>query len=191
MKDWFVYQKGSYWIYKDDSTGALDSTYVTSTNDFIHDYTDYDKTTMKAEWVFVYFNSKFLSNFIIEYSYCEGPNRLTVGSHFKTPEPGMASEDGDIAYFLGWPSNVKIIPNCWKGEVFFYKVISTDTINQHDYSNLIYSEVQWKDSSLTNPQYYLRKISFAKHIGIVKYFEVSQYYNVNRSYSLLRYKTVQ
>ena len=28
MKEYFVFQKGSYWIYQDDSTGVHDSTYV-------------------------------------------------------------------------------------------------------------------------------------------------------------------
>ena len=190
MKEWFSFQKGSYWVYKDDSTGALDSAFVTANNDFINDYKDYSKTTMKAEWVIIYFNSKFLNNFFIQYVYCEGPNLFTVGSHLQSL-PGQTESGGDIGYFPGWPSNTKIIPNCWKGEVFLYRNIPADTINNIPYSNLLYAEDQRVDSSLTNPDYYLRKMYFVKHIGIIKYYEISKSFNITRSYTLLRHKVLQ
>jgi hypothetical protein len=191
MKEWFSFQKGSYWIYKDDSTGTLDSAYVTANNDFIYDYQDYSKTTWQAEWVITDFNSKFLYNFKIQYVNCEGSNFFTVGSHLQNLPPGQTEDGGDLGYFPGWPSNTKIIPNCWKGDVFFYRNILADTINNISYSNLLYAENQRVDSALTNPYYYLRKMYFVKHVGIVKYYEVSKQFNIKRSYSLLRYKVYQ
>jgi hypothetical protein len=111
----------------------------------------------------------------------------------RTPQPGISDgdDDGGIAYIQGWSSNVKINSNCWTGDVYLYKVIPANTINNKIYSNLIYSELQTKDSSFTNLDYYVRKIYFAKHIGIIKYFKVSRYYNIHRSYSLLRFKVLQ
>jgi hypothetical protein len=190
MKSWFAFQKGSYWIYKDDSTGDLDSVFITSTRDFIAEVQDYSKTIERCEWVDAYFESKFLTSFTMRKLRC-GPNFLFVGSHLAQLPPDMSEGIGNIAYFLDCPLNQNIISDCNNGGVFYFEKIQTDTVNNKPYSNIIFSKCESLDSSSTNTHYYLRKIYFAKDVGIINYEEISRKHNIMRSYSLIRYKTIQ
>ena len=187
MKEYFAYKAGSYWIYENDTTGLIDSSSVSS---YTHVYDNTDLSGIKRELISMIFKSKFLSMTFISYISCGGPNYYTVSS-LLYPVSGEIQADGAVAYYPNWPSNKKIIPDCSPGATFFYKTIPTDTIDNIPYQNVIYSEFRSTDSSSTNPYLYIRKIYFAKHIGIIKYYELYPYYNVNRSYKLLRYKVVQ
>lgn len=187
MKEYFAYKAGSYWIYKNDSTGLIDSSSVSS---YTHVYDNKDLAGIKRELISMIFKSTFLTLTFISYSSCDGPDYYTVSS-ILDPHSGVLEAGGAVAYTPNWPSNKNIIPGCSPGATFFYKTKLTDTIDNVPYQNVIYSEFRSTDSSSTNPFLYIRKIYFAKHIGIIKYYELYPYYNVNRSYKLLRYKVVQ
>jgi hypothetical protein len=64
MKQYFAYKQGSYWIYKDDSTGTLDSTYV---NYYFHGNGNKDIPAVTREVIAMNFNSNFLTQFTIAY----------------------------------------------------------------------------------------------------------------------------
>ena len=187
MKEYFAYKAGSYWIYKNDSTGLIDSSSITS---YTHVYDNTELTGIKRELISMNFNSNFLSLTFICYVSCGGPDYYTVSSKLLTGSGQIVSGEG-VAYDPHWAANTKIIPDCWTGLIFSYKTFPTDTIDNIPYQNVIYSELRSIDSSSTNPLLYIRKIYFAKHIGIIKYYELYPYYHVNRSYKLLRYKVVQ
>ena len=189
MKEYFSFKPGSYWIYKNDSTGAIDSTYVKSYQDEFIEYKDYDKVIMNSEHLAVGFQSVFLGSFYIEHLDCWGSNILEVGSRQKPSDTGLV--DGDIAYYPSVQQNQHFITDCDPSDVYIFKVIPADTINGKVYLNVLYSEIQRIDSSTSNQHYYYRKIHFVKHIGIIKYFEISRFRKIQRSFSLMRNKSIQ
>jgi hypothetical protein len=191
MKAYFSYKPGSYWIYKDDSTGVQDSTYIAS---FTHytDCTNSEYPGITTEFISIYFKSLNLYNLMIQYDWCNGPNFLTVCGIDPTL-PSDETESGPFAYDPNWPANQRITSfSCYSpGGSFFYKAIDSIPINNIIYKNVIYSELKSIDSSATNKYYYYRSIYFAKNIGIIKYFEVDRNKNVHRAFSLLRNKAIQ
>ncbi|MGA3013973.1 MAG: hypothetical protein ABSD71_08055 [Bacteroidales bacterium] len=189
-KAYFAFQKGSYWIYKDDSTGVVDSTYV-----FMYDDNKIliSDSRVRIEFVSSYFKSKFLSAFELGYTVCAGPDYFQLTSKLNPLIDSSTVEiDGPVAFYPGWPQNTKIISNdCIPNYYFYYKLIPSDTINNVIYKNLIYSKFQSIDSSSTNPIFYLREVYFAKNVGLVKYFEINRYSNIHRRLSLLRERVIQ
>jgi hypothetical protein len=189
MKQYFVFQKGSYWIYKNDSTGSQDCTYVKAMHHIIDD-TYY--SWMKREIFSVYFGSQFLSDFEIGY-FCPGPNCLTIASKLKYPNDTNYQEvAGPVAYYSGWDPDIEITSkSCLYQDVFLYKNIEDLTVNGVMYKEIIYSKIMSIDSTSENPNYYKRETYFAKNIGIIRYYEKSNYYKITRSFSIIRRKTIQ
>ena len=189
MKQFFVFQKGSYWIYKNDSTNLIDSTYINS----IYSVNDDDGYPgIRREIINLYLNSKFLSDFEVGY-FCPGPNCLTIATrldpHFPLDE---IETNGPFAYFSGWQPNKDIVSKeCVSGWLFRYSTFPSVTIANNTYQNIIYSRIITTDSTSTNKYFYSREIYFAKNIGIIKFFEKSKYFNIQRSFSLSRYKIIQ
>jgi hypothetical protein len=188
MKQYFCYQKGSYWIYKDDLTGSLDSTYV---KDYFY-HTDLKQPDgVTTESIEMYFNSKFLSEFVISYEWCAGPDYFILYS-ILNPLPPEGSGDGAVAYYPGWPANQTIkTTGCETYGYFYYTKFPEMTINDSTYNTIIFSKNQTLDTLPSNPYLFVRSVYFAKNIGIIKYIENDNYYKVHRSYSLLRYKVIQ
>jgi hypothetical protein len=188
MKEYFDYHKGSYWIYKNDSTGLLDSTYVRSYNHTYGNRYNDDKQITEEAIEFDY-RSGFLSRSYMAYIACGGPNYYTIASEIFTSPSDTEHGLDLVAYYPNWPANTKVIPGCTSDGLFLYKALSTENVGNISYSNVIYSELKSIDSSLTNV--YIRKIYFAKNIGIIKYYELNPFNHINRSYSILRYKVIQ
>jgi hypothetical protein len=189
MKQLFAYQQGSYWIYQNDSTDFIDSTYVIS---YYRNNSDNFYPGMTREIISICFKSQFLSDFEIGY-FCPGPNCLTIARKVIDSNDTLSREiQGPIAYFAGWEPNMKIYSqNCLGDCMFSFRIIPTDTINNTIYSNIIYSKMISIDSTDTNPDFYFREIHFAKNIGILKYVETIKYYNIHRSWSLKKYNVIQ
>lgn len=187
MKQSFSFKQGSYWIYKNDSTGLSDSTFVSS---YTHVDNDNTYAGLTREGINMQFNSKFLNYVFISYVICAGPDYLGVSS-IAYPVPGQTQPGPLLAYDPNLPQNTNLITDCFQDGKFFYHSISFDTINNIPYQNVIYSELRSNDSSLYNQYLIIRKIYFAKNIGIIKYYELDRHYKINRSYSLLRYKVIQ
>ena len=189
MKQYFGFKMGSYWVYKNDSTGEIDSTYVRNFFDSDVPYSD----KYRFELVSTIFHSKFLSAVEIHYSSCLANNIVKVTGKSDTVNiPDYAETGGPIAYFPGWSSNSQVITtDCLIGCIFVFKLISSDTINNKIYKNLIYSKTQSSDTNTLNSSYFFREIYFAKNIGIIKYFERNNYSNIVRSRSLIKYSVNQ
>lgn len=186
MKEYFAYREGSYWKYINDSTGISDCTYV---NYYKHAFDDASYKKIDREVISVQYSSNFLSTSFISYFNCEGPDYYEIGR--KIPNLSGEAVVSTLAFYAGWPQNVFVVPECFSGGLFYYKFISSDTINNTVYNDVIFSELRSADSSSANPNYFLQRIYFAKHIGIIKFIEISKYYNINRSYSLLNYHVIQ
>jgi len=180
MKQYFDYHMGSYWIYKNDSTGDLDSTYVRSYNHTYGNQYNDDKHITEEAIEFDY-HSSFLSQSYIAYVACGGPNYYTLSGN----------GEGGLVFSPNWPENTQVFPDCYHGAIFLSKTYSMDTIGNIPYQNVIYAELRTIDSSSTNPYRSVTKVYFAKHIGIIKYYAFYPYYKANYSFTLLSYKVIQ
>jgi hypothetical protein len=188
MKAWFAYQQGSYWIYQNDSTKSIDSTSIEIFTHLLNENAHSDYT---REMIGMYYKSGFLSSCIIYgYDPCGGNNYYNV-SGIRDTLPGAYEVSGPLAYSPNYSPGERIVLPCDDWGIFHYYFLKSDTINQIPYKDLIYSEIITVDSSATNPRLYVRKIYFAKNVGIVKFYELLPYWKINRSYSLLRYKVKQ
>jgi hypothetical protein len=192
MKQYFVYQKGSYWVYRNDSTGDTDSSYIDKYTLSRQGVGDNDGNHLYSfDLITLYFKSKFLNNFQIGY-YCSGPNCLTIDGKFIDSNDTLLLNTGPIAYFADWEPNLKIYSQqCLRNCVFTFSVIPKDTVDNNKYFNIIYSKMISIDSTENNPNFYFREIYFAENIGIIKYVEIKKYYNIQRSWSLIRYNVIQ
>jgi hypothetical protein len=190
MKQFFSFQKGTYWIYKNDSTSLIDSTYV---DFFSDDKNELSYSGKRREYIIVGFKSQYLSQFRMIYTQCAEAATLEVGSRLESLNDTIHFESGgDIAYCPVWPQDIKIASNnCIHNYVFLYRTLSNYKVNGIVYKDSVFSSFLSRDSSETNPLYYKREIYFAKNIGIIKYFEKSNYFNINRSWSILRNKIIQ
>jgi hypothetical protein len=186
MKQYFAYRQGSYWIYKNDSTGLLDSTYVTS---YYHNPEYNFGNGIKFEVIDFRIHGAFLSESTIQYIECTAKESLMETSNIDTLDHFYSEH-----YYIYDPSlllNIKNTNKCVYNSYILYKAIAHENINNTIYNNIVSIKIQSNDSSSTNSDYYQREIYFAKNIGIIRYFEINRIENIHRSYSLLRYKVIQ
>jgi hypothetical protein len=183
MKQYFVFQKGSYWIYKNDSTGELDSTYV---NYFTSLFDKNGYPGKNREVNQMYFSSKFLSEYLLIYG-CLDACGLTVTTIADTSSTETITVGESLTYLDSWQPNTTFSLNtsCAVG-IFKYDRIPNVTINNKVYQSIIYSNNTSFDTIS-----YTREFYFAKNIGIIKLFERNKYFKIQRSYSLLRHKVIQ
>lgn len=184
-KEYFSYQKGSYWIYSNDSTSVLDSTTIKTYLDFINGtYEDKER-----QLIVINFNSSFLSSFTLGYA-CTGPDEVSVASR---------ENDTSIYVIMGNPvynpdlfSSTQIIgPNCLSLYGIDLKHLPSMKVNNIQYIDVIKSRVFSIDSSSSVYYYLNREMFFAKNVGIIKFIEVDKLRHLKRSWSLLRHKSIQ
>jgi len=113
MKEYFAYQNGSYWIYKNDTTGINDSTSVSS---YIHVNDDKEITGITRELISMEFKSKFLGRSVISYNTCDGPNNYLISSIIN---PVTLETADALAFTSNCSPDTKIIPGCLTACLFF------------------------------------------------------------------------
>jgi hypothetical protein len=192
LKQYFVFQKGSYWIYTNDSTNSLDSTFVNNELHGTQGIGDDGRHLYSFDWIKLYYTSQFLKNSEISYS-CPGPNGLSIAGIYTDLNGNILDvTTGPLAFVDGWQPTQNIYSqNCLGNEVFTYQYLPEVVINDIQYDQIIYSKIISIDTSLENSNYYVREIYFAKYIGILKYIETIRHYNIQRSWSLKKYKIIQ
>lgn len=190
MKQYFVYQPGSFWIFTNDSTGGIDSIYITETKYSRQGVADNDgRHKYSFDMITIYYQSQLFSTSEIGYL-CAGPNTLKVKT--KLSDTNQYAYAEPVTYYPGWQPNTEITTDrCIRGSVYIYQFLPSITINKISYDNIIRTKIISIDSTSSNQIFYLRDIYFAKNIGIIKLIEESRYFNVFRSWSLNKYIVVQ
>ena len=176
MKQFFVYQKGSYWIYKNDSTNSTDSTYVNNVIYSTQGIGDDGRHLYSFDLISLYFTSQILSNYII-------------GNICEETLPKLMIEDNNgfdiVAYIEGLIPNQKANTNCGSpsGDIL-YEEFPSITINSVTYSNIVHTTVATQNNSQKYSFY------FAKNIGLIQY-QYTENNTIQDSWSLKRYKVIQ
>ena len=105
IKDYFTFKPGSYWIYRNDSTGDLDSTYIKY---FSNHVLEDEKHSTKCEVLVIDFESLFLKRLEIIVNSCKQNNYTSVAG---TDLSGIYSDAGTL-FYSDWPQEKVLIPEC-------------------------------------------------------------------------------
>jgi len=172
FKDYFLFQKGSFWIYKNDSTNVIDSAYLTGSPQYtVLSTGEKRKSDPTTEQYFVDFQSQILSGYLILSG--EDDNSLLIGV-------GPILNTWGIIDYLSPDTNF-FINSAPQGYIKLWPKLPTIEINSIIFSNIIHTRF-YNDN--LNCNFY-----FAKNIGLIK---ISGYWeNKNQSWSLLRYHIIQ
>jgi hypothetical protein len=175
FRDYLLFQKGSYWIYQDDSTKAVDCTYLAGSPSYsIYKTGDHEKSDPSIEQYLLSFTSGVYQGFQI-FSTINDRNYLVVFFSFGHYGFGMIDQMiPDSNYYID------------KDPFGYFKVsplISSIDINAVTYHQVINTRFNNISGESTFTFY------FAKHVGLVKIY--GNWDNQNQSWSLLRYHVVQ
>jgi hypothetical protein len=175
FKDYFLFQKGSYWIYQNDSTNSIDCTYLATQPSFeIYKTGDHQKSDPSIEQYLLPFTSGIFKGFEI-FTKTDSHNYLLFYINSEPDAFGMIDqlipdsnyyfESRPQGYFKVWP----FIPSFDVNAITFYQVLNSRFNNT-------------KEENTFN-------FYFAKHFGLIKLF--GKWENKNQSWSLIRYHIVQ
>jgi hypothetical protein len=162
LKSWVAFQPGSYWIYKNDSTGVLDSTFMKYPTNYYtvgDQYGDADYQQIEQ-----YFNSKILDSFFFTftcspYSFNDYNDRFII--FFKTTWGGEASY---LAIDPHVPYNEQVNA-CHQQNSLYIK----DHYDSLQINNVMYYDVTYAKDWSTNPTIkYNSEIYLGKNIGLIR-----------------------
>jgi hypothetical protein len=177
FKGWFLFQNGSYWVFQNDSTGTLDSVYLTSTPKSYR-VPGSQKSDPILEAIFVQYHSSFFEAIDVV-SGISGNDYLSViffsttneilGLIYNLPVPGTYSR-----LYLGKGilfQNLLFYPNFELNIKNYNSVYQTRCTNINNYRTDTYN------------------FYFAKNVGLIK---LSGTWNdTTRSWSLIRHSVIQ
>jgi|GEM_PF-3451022 len=182
IKEYFTFKPGSYWIYRNDSTGDLDSTTVKYfSNHFLED----EEHSSKWEVVVIDFRSVFLKRLSVFINSCQQIDYTAVEGRNLQGN----NSDGGVLYYPEWPQKQVIIPECEPGVQYYYTILAADTLNNQIYSDVLYTELISIDS--TFERYFFRRIAYSPFYGILKYYDLNKQININSSFTLIRCKIIK
>ena len=161
IKEWSVYQPGSYWIYKNEVTGLIDSSYIKSQPEVRFDWIQVtDRYAIAQEEIRYVVSGSFLQVLYIDQS----------GSWEQ-----FYNQSGHRNYGLLWYI---------KGEGFHKtEKIQNFQINDTSYSNVLHSVYNVStDTSFVESW-------IVKNVGVIKYLK--RIGNIDTTWTLMRYHSVQ
>ena len=172
FKDYFLFQKGSYWIYKNDSTNEVDSTYL-KTAPVYYSYLTGDRTKSdpSLEEYVVKFQSDILGRYLF-YSSTGGQDFLEMAIGPSDNAYGMIDQlVPDSNYYLNFYPHgyLKVSPK-----------IPSIEFNSKIFYNVLYTRY-YSDSTTFN-------FYFAKNVGLIKIY--GHWAKKDQSWSLLRYHVI-
>ena len=178
LKSWCGFKPGSYWIYINDSTGSVDSTYINEST--ISETKGGDAEGAYYQQITLYFNSRFLDSFILTYlcspiSFYDFEDLFLIS--IKNTYGGTIAP---LAIDPHIPYDKEIIPCHYQDVLFKMKLVDTVSFNKINYFNIIYS-TEWSVSSLS--EFYL-----SKDIGLI-YVHLKNIYE-DEKWSLKKYHIV-
>jgi hypothetical protein len=172
FKAWGLFQKGSYWIYKNDSTFILDSVYLTGDPSVFDIPTNDSKSAPTHQEIELTLKSIFYSSCSLGVD-IDGNESLGM-SIFKQNTIGLIAHPPQ--YFTS-----SFLETNWT-----YNTLSYDTsfyIGTVKYTNVVHTKFVFTNLSK------MYSFSFSKHIGLIKVIYENQDSTV--SWSLVKHHIVQ
>jgi len=172
FKSWTYFNKGSYWVYKNDSTLAIDSVFLSGNPQILEvPINDYDGSTIEV------IGMPYSSSLI---NFCHMDINLSGNESYQI----TLNNDGSFNPWglLAYNSDNFILVSTPNG----YRTLSVDSvyyIGQTKFYNVVHT--QCTDNSSTK----IYNFWFAKDIGLIKLVGANT--NPSFSWSVLRYHVVQ
>lgn len=194
FKDYTVFNKNSYWIYVNDSSGIPDSSYVKD-DPFIY-YSP--NGNWSEEVIEVRVESGFFKGFYLRHQCStEVPNEIDesqerlyfyhisptglMGSVFAMWHNGPVDKDT--------PDPCNCSPEyCPR---FKSEFLPEMTVLGTSYLNVLHTNLHSQDTSLASPGFFSYHFYFVRYIGLIRFQEVRNTIQSNRSYSLKRWNVSQ
>ena len=147
LKEYTLFQPGSFWIYKNEITGAIDSSYITKKPEFVYHSEGYDIDTL--EICHIYFDGTFISSTQLEpHHYYMYINRY----EFEAIRP--TSFTPDQIFNFGGGATLKYFP-----------LIDSMTIDNTTFHNVFVTQHQYVSlagDTFSNTSYFVKKIGLIK-----------------------------
>lgn len=194
LKEYSVFQNGSYWIYRNDSSGINDSAFVI--NGPVESMSGGGEVGRYEEEIGVLVNSNFFLGYFLGFQ-CNAPynndghgytDKLQLWIQFTDIQKGQI-----LAIWPDQPLNLELpcpchcpYGNCW---YFTTEMIKDYSLNNNHFQNVLRTSLRTSDTTSSYPYAFVYDFYFAKQIGLIRMRENNIYYNVHRSYSLVRWYT--
>lgn len=172
FKEWTLYQVGSYWIYRNDSTSVLDSVYLPQPPFYEVCY-DADHLYDTYEHFYIKFQSSFIMDAYLT-SRKGGGDDLQVRFYGGGGVPVLESK-AEINKFYGDSSTT----------YYLYK----ERLQNYQFEGNSYPEVIHSIYQQTGNSIDIYNFLIAKNVGLIKVY--GTWNDTTRSWSLLRYRAVQ
>jgi hypothetical protein len=169
LKEYMSFKEGSYWIYKNEVTGTLDSCYVTGMVDFFF-FDPGVKADPHNETIRIVFKSSFLQS-------CE-----VVTDH---ADLAFTSQGGTCLHASLLPATYFYDPS---NAYYCFGLTDSVIVNNHEFFNVVSTQYSEKAFGIYNDTIILQ-FQLAKSIGLIKYRQ--QLDSFDTTWSLLRYHVVQ
>jgi hypothetical protein len=193
LKDFCLFEMGSSWVYKNDSTGLNKTAYVTG-NPASHLVVALSWTEERIE---VPVNCSFMSSYDMVHQ-CDDQN-FTVGEAGDRLELWLKHSDttqGDI--FSMWPNQSfnQEQPDpckCPYNACYYFKttVIKDFSSGGNIFHDVIHTRYRTADTTDLYPYSFVYDFYFARHIGLIKLVEKSKLHNTYRSFHLVSWNVKQ
>lgn len=161
FKELSVYQKGSYWIYKNENTGSFDSSYIV--------------VQPETNWIIVQASDRYvIYNESIEY-FVNGSFLGHIHVDVSNDWEQYYNQKGRNNYMLSWFVKDGGFQNA--------EILQSMVVNGTSYSNVVHSTF-----NITSDTDFVESW-IAKKVGVIKYMK--KIGNTDTTWSLLRSHTVQ
>jgi hypothetical protein len=174
FEKYYLFQQGSFWVYKNDSTGVLDSVYLNLPPQYFDII--YEESGPKYERVFLDVSSLNFSAYRADAAFYEGHDVLQM--RFPT------HPDYDLPVLISGGMAVEHYDH-HNGYYRYIESYREMTLNGKDYSDVIQTQAFFLNDNYSVDEY---RFYFAKNVGLIK---LSGHWNDStQSWSLIRYNIV-
>ena len=184
IKDFFYFQPGSYWVYEEETSGELDSTYVTySEEDPASYYFNIYVYSNRDEYYYHYWPKK-VSEYLPDSGLTTKTGYSTIIKMSKTKPGDFVSENYIFKYWVDKGDSLPIgSATCYNNVIHFTNLYPTLEIEGNQFEN-----VYELDEQCTGSEHYQRTVKYyAKYHGLVKKVLVDS----NEVWNLVRYSHIQ
>jgi len=167
-KEYFIFRKGSYWIYQKADTTVTDSAFLTSDPLYSLDRnTDEDGSGITYETATILFSSKFIIGFLLD------PSVVNFNG----------KQGGSELFFFPILSYYKTSSNAVYRTIAYYDSL---LLNNHTFYNVYHTNciIPFPSSDSVHYDYF-----FSRNVGLISYKQTKG--STTYSWSLLRWKVFQ
>ncbi|MCX6287539.1 MAG: hypothetical protein NTY96_10535 [Bacteroidetes bacterium] len=193
-KDYCVYKGGSYWIYRNDSTGTLENIYA---------YQDPSSDIVlrggyQEEIIDVYLRGGFLTDYYMQHQ-CSPDHTINYTDGDDLVQLEIIEPDSlRFSTFALWSNqafNIEQPDPCnYTYNVYIY--IKSELFTNYSYggisfNNVLHTNYRSADTTNSNPNAFSNHCYFVKHVGLIRFIENSSFRHSHRSFSLVRWSVKQ